>query len=202
VKSKKAIFSFLFLSCFIEGGSLMAVEMLSSKIIAPYYGASLYVWATIIGVTMGGLTIGYFFGGVLSEKKMFTLPQLMMLFILSALCTFLIQVTSGWIMESTLHFDLRLGILVSCVIFLLPPIICFGIISPVIIQMMMDFRKQAGFSSGLIYSISTLGGILFTFLTGFVFISAFGVLFSINMVGLLLLVPPLIFGLSKVFNIN
>jgi hypothetical protein len=177
----------------------MAVEMLSSKIIAPYYGASLYVWATIIGITMGGLTIGYFLGGILSEKRMFTIPKLMAFFVLSALFTLLIQYSSGIIMNNTLHLDLKAGIFMSCLMFLLPPIVCFGIISPVIIQIMINFRNHAGFSSGLIYTISTLGGILFTFLTGFVFISTFGVIFSINVVGILLLVPPMIFVISKAF---
>ena len=52
----------------IEGGAVMAVELLGAKLIAPSYGASLYVWATTLAVTMGGLTTGYLLGGVISEK--------------------------------------------------------------------------------------------------------------------------------------
>ena len=46
----------------------MAVELLGAKMMAPFFGSSLYVWASILGVTLGGLAIGYFSGGFLSEK--------------------------------------------------------------------------------------------------------------------------------------
>ncbi len=41
----------------------MAVELVGAKLLAPYFGTSLYVWAAALGTTLGGLTLGYFFGG-------------------------------------------------------------------------------------------------------------------------------------------
>ena len=41
----------------------MAVELAGAKMIAPFYGTSLYVWASVLAVTLGGLTTGYFIGG-------------------------------------------------------------------------------------------------------------------------------------------
>ena len=48
----------LLLLSFIEGGSLMAVELMSARMLAPYFGSSLFVWATVLAVTLGGLTLG------------------------------------------------------------------------------------------------------------------------------------------------
>ena len=59
---------FFFLLSFIEGGAVMATELLGAKMLAPYFGSSLYVWATVLAVTLGGLAIGYFLGGLLSFK--------------------------------------------------------------------------------------------------------------------------------------
>jgi hypothetical protein len=47
-------FWFLFAVAFIEGGALMAVEIVGAKLVGPYYGSSLYVWAAVLGLTLGG----------------------------------------------------------------------------------------------------------------------------------------------------
>lgn len=178
----------------------MGVEIVSSKIIAPYFGASLYVWATILGITMGGLALGYFAGGILSEKRKFTVARLMMLFCIASGLTFLMRYSASGIMEKTIFLDIRLGILLSCLVFLLPPIFCFGLISPISIQILISNKNNIGYSTGLIYTISTIGGILFTFLTGFSLVSEFGVKFSVNLIGIFLLFPPLIYGVFAIFN--
>jgi hypothetical protein len=191
---------FLLFSCFVEGGSLMAVEIVSSKIVAPYFGASLYVWATILGVTMGGLALGYFAGGILSEKKKINLAGLMVLFCIASVLTFLLRYSAPGIMEQTIFLDIRLGIFLSCFVFLLAPIFCFGLISPLSIQILISNKNIIGYSTGLVYTISTLGGIIFTFLTGFNLVSEFGVKFSVNLIGIFLLCPPVIFGAIAIFN--
>lgn len=174
----------------------MALEILSSKIIAPYYGSSLYVWTAVLGVTMGGLACGYFIGGNLSEKKLNSSSQVMLLLVASSLLMFLMPLTSKWIMESTLHLEIRTGIFISCVTFMLPPIIIFGMISPVVIRLLTTAREKIGFSSGLVYTVSTAGGILFTFLTGFYLISAFGISNCTRLIALILLLPPAIYFLK------
>ena len=61
-------FFFYFLS-FLEGVSVMAAELLGAKMLAPYFGSSLYVWASVLGITLGGLAMGYFAGGFFSGSK-------------------------------------------------------------------------------------------------------------------------------------
>ena len=61
--------NFYFLLSFIEGASVMAAELLGAKMLAPYFGSSLYVWASVLAITLGGLAVGYYVGGILSYKS-------------------------------------------------------------------------------------------------------------------------------------
>jgi hypothetical protein len=149
---------------------------------------------------MGGLALGYLAGGILSEKRKFTLTRLMVLFCIASGLTLLMQYSASAIMGKTIFLDIRTGILLSCIVFLLPPVFCFGLISPISIQILISNKNNIGYSTGIIYTVSTLGGILFTFLTGFSLVSEFGVKFSINFLGTFLLFPPLIFGVTATFS--
>src|ERR1039458_10759485 len=60
---------FFYSLSFLEGASVMAAELLGAKMLAPYFGTSLYVWSAVLAVTLGGLAMGYFAGGIFSEKK-------------------------------------------------------------------------------------------------------------------------------------
>ncbi|MFZ5553066.1 MAG: fused MFS/spermidine synthase, partial [Bacteroidota bacterium] len=61
--------NFFYLLSFIEGACVMAAELMGAKMMAPFYGSSLYVWASVMAITLVGLASGYFAGGVLSSKK-------------------------------------------------------------------------------------------------------------------------------------
>ena len=52
---------------FFEGFCVMAVGLFSAKLIAPYFGGSLYVWASVLGITLLSLMIGYYSGGLIPE---------------------------------------------------------------------------------------------------------------------------------------
>lgn len=166
----------------------MGIELLSSKIITPYYGASLYVWTAVLGFTLGGLALGYFLGGYISER-FDPEKSLMFLILTSAVLVLLMPFTSAWILDLTLPLEIRLGISISCLVFLLPVILCFGTVSPIIIRLVSDKLETVGFSAGRIYAISTTGGILFTFLVGFILISAIGIEKSVLMIGAFLCTP-------------
>ena len=60
---------FLLWTTFISGMSLMALEVNASRILAPYFGSSLFVWSSIIGIVLLALSLGYYYGGKLADKK-------------------------------------------------------------------------------------------------------------------------------------
>lgn len=53
---------------FVAGGVLLGVEIASSRVLAPVFGNSLYVWGAVIGVVLAGLAIGYAAGGAVADR--------------------------------------------------------------------------------------------------------------------------------------
>ena len=159
-------FWFLFLVAFVEGGAVMAVEITGAKIVGPYYGTSLYVWSAVLALTLGGLATGYFAGGWVSRY----FPERRALFtiiLISAVLVAPMPWIAPWVMEMTLGMDIRLGITISALVYLFPPLVCFGMVSPMIIRLISLHKDLIGKATGTVYAVSTLGGILVTFLVVF-----------------------------------
>ena len=59
----------LYLISALEGFIIMGVEITGAKLLAPFFGNSLYVWASVISITMLGLAVGYFAGAKLIKAQ-------------------------------------------------------------------------------------------------------------------------------------
>ncbi len=188
--------SFLYLLSFLEGGSVMVCELVGAKMLAPFFGTSLYVWAAALGLTLGGLTTGYFIGGRLSSKYSKDVRLLYYVLICAALFLILMPITSKWIMAATIDMNLQTGAILSLMIFMVPPLIFMGMTSPIIINLLTYDADNAGNSAGNVYAISTLGGILLTFLMGFYIIPNFGITKPAIITGCVLGLLPIIFLLK------
>jgi predicted membrane-bound spermidine synthase len=183
--------SLLILS-FVEGACVMVAELAGGKMLAPYYGTSLYVWASTLAITLGGLTIGYYLGGMFSDH-----PQAQRqknLLIIIALAGVLVAVMPFWanfLMHHTLEMPFLPGLVLSQVLFLLPPVLCMGMVSPLLISLIAG-TGNSGKAAGSVYAISTMGGVLATLFTGFWIVPLVGislpcivigaVLFAINII--------------------
>ena len=51
---------------FLAGAALLGLEIAASRVLAPYFGNSLYVWGALIGVVLAGLSTGYWIGGAIA----------------------------------------------------------------------------------------------------------------------------------------
>lgn len=165
---------YLLLLSFIEGGSVMACELIGAKLLAPKFGTSLYVWAAALGLTLGGLTFGYFMGGRLSRRYPNNYNILFNILSIAGVLLIIMPFTSQIVMNQLIDLSLELGAILSLAIFMLPPLIFMGMTSPLIINLLTQDPNNAGKNAGNVYAISTLGGILYTFLLGFVLIPNFG----------------------------
>src|SRR5215207_4892907 len=54
---------------FVAGGVTLGVEIAASRVLSPYFGSSLYVWGSLIGVVLSGLALGYWAGGALADRR-------------------------------------------------------------------------------------------------------------------------------------
>lgn len=187
----------LIFASFIEGFSVMLLEICAPKIIAPLYGASMYVWSSVIGVSVGSLALGYFWGGRLSQKANVSRHIL----ILVCFCCFYIFVLPflfSILRDSLLILTVKQGSLLLALILLLPVLTCFGAMSPLIIQLLSNMSKNTAFA-GFIYAISTIGGIIACIVGAFYMIPFLGIVNSIYICGFLLLsvLFVLILGFKK-----
>ena len=166
----------------LEGAAVMACELIGAKEVAPYFGSSLYVWAAVLGVTLTALMAGYYTGGWLSHRYE---SRHMISGILTAAGALLavMPFTGPLIMESTLGMSVRSGTTLSLMVFMFPPLTLMGMSSPIIIGLLNERLETSGRSAGSVYAISTLGGIVATFATGFYLLPELGIR-----------IPALIFG--------
>ena len=163
-------FAVLGISCW-SGFMLMALELMSGRILAPTFGSSIYVWGAVITVFMLALSIGYLIGGRMSMS----VPRV------SVLCG--LHLLSGLLILPILFFELpvldaifdytqdpRLGSLLSSVIlFFLPAVVC-GTVAPYAVRLLVKDSQAAGFYAGLQYFFSTAFSAAGTLLTSFYFV--------------------------------
>jgi len=186
---------------FISGMAGMAVEMAGSRLLAPYFGSSLIVWANLIGLILLYLTAGYYLGGWLADRN----PRANLLFRLTswaALTIALIPSAARPILQfAAIGFAaFRWGLLVSSFIGVMAlfavPVILLGCVSPFAIRLDLRGLHSTGRVAGGIYGISTLGSILGTFLPVFWLIPALGTRRTFLLFALLLALISLL-GLAQ-----
>ena len=185
-------FPLLFLVLLIEGGALMAVELMGAKLIAPFYGSSLYVWTAILAITVLGLTLGYYAGGQLSRNRQ-SETKLFVVLGISAVLVLALPANASLSIALTKGMGLIPGICVTCVLLLVPPMMCFGIVGPMVVSLMSSQLETVGKTAGTVYFTSTLAGIGATFFLGLYFIPVAGLRFCATVTGLVLAALPTIY---------
>ncbi len=166
---------FLEVAVFVCGFSVMVFELVGSRIFAPYLGTSLYVWTSIIGVILGSLSLGYWWGGRLADRGA-TARFFSMLIALAALFLLIVVVFKFAILVtmSVSTIDLRLRALLSAVLIFSPTSVALGMISPYAVRLKVQTLAAAGQVVGNLYALSTLGSITGTFIAGFFLIAYVG----------------------------
>ena len=185
----------LYFLSFSEGAAVMAAEIGGAKLIAPYFGSSLYVWSSVMAITLGGLAGGYFLGGLLSQKsnKEKKLTNVLML----AVSWLLLMPFISKLFIYFAHWSLIPAVISAVFLLLFPTMLFMGATSPLIIACLTKDSTSAGKNTGSIYAISTLGGIMATFLCGFYFIPTFGLMITFICFSALLLTAIILFSFQK-----
>lgn len=165
---------------FVAGMTSMALEMCASRLLAPYFGTSLFVWANLIGLVLIYLSAGYFFGGRLADRY----PSRRLLCALTAaaaLATGVIPFISHPVLEwsvrglDTANAGVFYGSLLAVILLFSVPVTLLGFVSPFAVRLSVDRVGSSGRSAGSLYALSTGGSIIGTFLPVLVLIPAWGV---------------------------
>ena len=192
---------YLYFTVFASGMTTLAIELSASRLLGSVFGTSNLVWASIIGLILIYLTLGYFIGGWWADRspKQGTFYSILAW---GAFSTGIIPFLSRPILiKASDAFDyLEVGILVgsfiTVMILFTIPVTLLGTISPFAIRLALHDSRQAGKVSGRIYAISTLGSFIGTFLPVLVLIPLIGTTFTFLCFGGVLLLIALI-GLWK-----
>lgn len=184
---------FLYANAFIVGFIIMAFEMLGSRYLNPYFGSGIFTWASLISTVLMALSLGYFVGGLIADRK----PSIFLL-------GFLIFLTSAWfgliptLSDSLFELvfdaieDIRYGSLISAILMLFVPLTLLGVYSPFAIRLTLRSTNISGTISGRIFGISTLGSIFGTLVTTFYLIPLIGT----QLITYILSISTLLCGLS------
>ncbi len=163
------------IAVFMCGAIVMAFEIVGSRVVAPYLGTSLYVWTSIIGVILGSLSVGYWYGGRLADKRA-TFSGFSIIIFLSAVSILMCTLFRVIIL---LFIQLKFGesffapILASVILFA-PASVALGMVSPYAVKLKLSHLVSSGKTVGNLYALSTLGSIFGTFFAGFYLIPRLG----------------------------
>src|SRR5881409_3001363 len=176
---------------FISGMAPLGVEFGASRLLAPYFGTSLYVWGVLIGLVLIYLSAGYVIGGRLADRH----PRDEVLYQITAwagLWIGIIPLVSYPILLLSqqgfkdLSVGLVAGTLLAVVLLFAAPVVLLGCVSPFAIRLLLRNVETGGNTAGRVYALSTAGSILGTFLPVFWFIPSYGTRPTLEGFGLVL----------------
>ncbi|MFC2100301.1 fused MFS/spermidine synthase [Bacteroidota bacterium] len=186
----------LLIIAFFEGAAVMACELFGAKMIAPFFGTTIYSWAGVLAVTLFALASGYYVGGMLTTR-INSIKLLYVILLSSGLFLFLMPYISQFIMIASKNLPIINGLILSLMVFTFPPIFFFGMVSPVIIHSLVSSIDITGKTAGKVYAISTIGGVLNTLFLGFYIIPEFGIRMPAFIYGAFMILLPTITLLNK-----
>ena len=192
---------YIYFTVFVSGMTSLAAEMAASRLIGNVFGTSNLVWASIIGLILIYLTLGYFLGGRWADRW----PEAPRMYRVLAWGAFTLGVVP-YIANPVLRFAAKsfegldvavlLGSFAAVLVLFSVPVTLLGTISPFAIRLSVDDPRTSGVAAGSIYAISTLGSFLGTFIPVLVTIPTIGTRNTFLLFSLVLLAVAL-FGLAR-----
>jgi spermidine synthase len=164
---------------FAGGAGTLATEIAASRLLAPYFGSSTIVWANIIGLILVYLSVGYWLGGKLADRR--PDPRLLGGIVVVAA---LVIATTPFVARPILDLAVRgldavdvgavVGSFFAALALFAIPVTLLGAVSPFAIRLALVDVGQAGTVAGRLYALSTVGSIVGTFLSAIVTIPLLG----------------------------
>lgn len=165
----------LYAILFVSGGAVLALELLASRIMTPYFGVSLYIWTGILSITLVALALGYWAGGRLAASRraddntaylgqLYALMPAVAAFTIVAAC-----LAYPYLFPSLAGADLVAGAFAACLILLFVPLVAASAMNPLLIAILLarggDRSGDAG--AGTVFFVSTVGSVAGVLATAF-----------------------------------
>lgn len=183
----------LYIVVFVCGAVLMAFEMVGSRILAPTFGSTIFVWGSLIGVFLAALSLGYYVGGGLADRW----PRFSLLGAIIAAAGLLVLVVP-LVAPPCSHWIDRLSpggranpLLASLALFFVPSVL-LGMVSPYAVRLQAQSVATTGSVAGRLYALSTLGSIAGTLAATFWLVPTFWTSNTVKALGVCLVLVSLI----------
>jgi spermidine synthase len=170
---------YLYITVFFSGMTALAVELSASRLLGNVFGSSNLVWASIIGLILIYLTVGYWLGGKIADK----FPQYRYFYRIlmwGSMAVGLVPMVSRPILRVTANaFDqyqmpILAGAFVTVMVLFVIPVTLLGMISPFALKLTLVDASHVGKTAGRLSAISTLGAFIGTFLPVLILVPLIG----------------------------
>ena len=166
---------FLEIVVFICGAVVMIFEIAGSRVLGPYLGTSIFIWTSLIGIILGSLSIGYWLGGRMADKRPTYSALAWILLAASVLIGFTTLVKEPFLANLPhLIKGLKWQSVTASLFLFAPASIFLGMVSPYAVRLKLKALQTSGATVGQLYAISTVGSIAGTFTAGFFLIPLMG----------------------------
>ena len=185
-------------AAFTGGAAVLAVEIAASRVLAPFFGNSLYVWGALIGVVLAGLAIGYWLGGALADRL--PRPGLMVGVLgLGGLAVLAVPLLDEPVLEAVVSWDPgpRLDPLLAATLLFGAPSVVLAAVTPVAVRLRARSMTTLGRTAGRLFAVSTAGSIAGTFATAFWLVPELGVDQVFALAAAALLLAGLVYALAE-----
>lgn len=185
----------LYLVVFLSGASVLALEILGTRILGPFYGVSLFLWSALITVTLAALSVGYAVGGRFADRSA-TPGRLGSIVGAAGLWVLLIPLLKTPALHATESLGLRAAVLTTATLLFVPPLTLLGMVSPLAVRLRASSLDHVGRTTGNLYAVSTLASVAAALAMGFFLIPEIGVTRLTYSIGLVLLAAGIIAALG------
>lgn len=163
------------LAVFVCGALVMIYEIIGSRIVSPFIGTSTYVWTSLIGVILAALSLGYWLGGRMADRRPDIAVLAAAIFLAGGAVSLTILIKDAVLsMISAAGGPLELKSVAAAAFLFAPASILLGFVTPYAVKLRTLSLADSGKTVGRLYALSTIGSIAGTFAAGFFLIPFVG----------------------------
>src|SRR3712207_3817954 len=161
----------LYLVVFCVGVSTLGAEIAAARLLAPFFGDSTIVWANTIATVLVALSIGYWLGGTIADRRPRVEDLCRWVLVGACLVALVPLVAQPFLSTSVEAFDdLDVGAAIGSLV----GVLVLGAVAPWAIRLRVGSVEDAGRTAGRLYALSTVGSLFGTFAAALVLIPLLG----------------------------
>lgn len=177
---------YFYFTIFIAGAAVLVIEIGGTRLLAPFYGSTVYVWSSLISVTMISLALGYTVGGKLADIRP-TIHAIWLILLAAGLTIYAIPAYDQLILPFTDSFGIRWGPFIASLFLFAAPLFFLGMISPFAVRLRARALDHLGATAGNLYALATLGSLAGALMSGFYLAPNFPFTIIFRFLGLILI---------------